>query len=125
MAIMGIFGMILFLLFLYAIPSLPLTALFWFLGRKRANWLNKELVFILIPWAVWLILMFFASTGKKSLSNIIEVFYCGIAGGIILLPRIIFPVSSKNQKLLITSLSTFVATIIAILIFYLMPALPE
>jgi hypothetical protein len=125
MEIVGPIGVILFLLFLYAIPSLPLTLLFWFLGRKRANWLKKELVFILIPWAAWLILMFFASTGNKTLSNTIEAFYCGIAGGIILLPRIIFPVSSNKKKLLITSLSTLVATIIDIFIFYLIPVLPE
>lgn len=42
MAVMVIFGMILFLLFLYVIPTLPLTLLFWFLGRKRANWLKKR-----------------------------------------------------------------------------------
>ena len=116
---------ILFLLVLYAIPALPPTLLFWFLGRKRANWLKKELIFPLIPWAAWLVLMLFASTGKKSLANIIEAFFCGIAGGMILLPRLIFPVSSKKQKILITSLSTLVATVIAILIFYLTPVLPE
>lgn len=125
MAVIGILGMILFLLFIYAIPALPLTLLFWFLGRKRANWFKKELLFIFIPWVAWLLLIFFASTGKKSLSNLVEAFYCGIAGGMILFPRIIFPASSKKKKLLITSLSSFVATVIAVLIFYLIPALPE
>jgi hypothetical protein len=112
------------LYFFYAVTALPILLGTWFLGRRKVNWLKVEFAFPLIPCTAWVFLMFFDSTGK-SFSNIIEVFYCGIPGGMILLPRFFFSASSKKKKLLITSLSTLLATIIAILIYSFTPGLPE
>jgi len=125
MGMVGFFGFTILLLFIYLTSALPLTILIWFVGRRKAEWLKKEFLFVFIPWVVWLLLMYLVSTGKKSLSNIIEAFYCGIPGGLILLPRALLSASSKKMKLLIILISTAIAIVIVFFIFFLTPALPE
>ena len=119
--------MFLLLLMLYSISALPVTLLICFIGRKRTVWLKREFLFIPIPFLVWLFLMVsnFISPNTKTLSNLSEVFFCGIAGGFILLPRLLLPATSNKSKVIITSISTLVIGTIVFLIYFFMPSLPE
>ena len=121
---MSAIPLIMFVSILYLIPAGIISLIIWGIGRKRAGWLNNEFIFIIIPVMVWPLLTYFGHR-PKSLSNIVEVVYSGLAGGFILLPRLFIPAVSRQRKIQITVLSTIFVSIVILLIWFLVPILPE
>ncbi len=131
---------ILSMLFLYLIFALPIALLILFLGRRRAQWLRIEFFFILVPGLIYILLNFSGvlpnfttdpilrrqildaqmhGNPAKDFTIIVDLPLCGILGGLILLPRPLIRAASTKAKLLITAVSTTVATVFAVKIFFL------
>ena len=103
-----------------AVPSAPIV----FFGRERVHWRSWELLALVIPFTVWMCLMYSdLSTGWKSLSNLAEPFFFSLAVPLAALARV--AVGTKvNEKwfagLLIAALCGAAAAV-----FFLVPSLPE
>lgn len=75
---------------------------------------------LIIPFIVWWILMT-TDLMSKSLSNLIESFYIGIAVSVLYLLRLAFSKSIKHPAQLLLAASCLVS----ILIYFLIPTFPE
>jgi hypothetical protein len=103
-----------------AVPTAPVV----FFARRRVHWNAWELLAFVLPFLVWTLLMFSdLSTGRKSLSNLIEPAILGIAICIAAIVRASsgsrFPESRLAWALIVG------LCIIAAGIFFLVPFLPE
>ena len=103
-----------------AAPTVPVV----FFARRRVHWGAWELLAFVLPFLAWALLMFSdLSTGRKSLSNLIEPAILGIAIGVAAIVRAISGsrfTESRFAWVLILGLC-----VIAAGIFFLVPALPE
>ena len=101
-------------------PSAPIVLL----GRKRVHWHVWELLVLVFPFVVWTVLMFSnLSPGRKSLANLGEPFYFALAVPAAATVRV--AVGSRVPERLIAGGLIAVMCIVAIGVFFLVPALPE
>ncbi len=105
---------------LAAVPSAPII----FFGRKRIHWRTWELLALVIPFAVWMCLMFSdLSTGRKSLSNLAEPFFFSLAVPAVALARV--AVGTKVNEKWFAGLLIAALCGVAAAVFFLVPPLPE
>ena len=109
-------------LFLYSCFAMPVFGVIWLISRKRARWSFVELLLLVLPWAVWFVLMMSPLqqlNAGKSLANINEPVFFGPIAGLLPLPKVVLGhrTSYRNAVLLGTSLAVGAA----VLIFFLMP----
>lgn len=117
--------LILIMLGVYLISALPIAGLIWFCGRRRVLWSKWEYSLILFPFLIWVTFLVINDLGKSFGNAVIEPFSCGILAGISPIFRVVFTHSDKRRKLYLTIVGVLVATAGAILIWKLMPCLPE
>ena len=111
---------------LYAVPAYLLSLPIWVFGRKRAGFLKRELLFILIPITCWFSMAFIPlPTPKKSLANLIEVILCGFLGGLILVPRLFIRPEGNREKFRVTLYSSIAVAIAGVLIYFFTPTLSD
>jgi len=110
---------------LFLIPSvLGFVSYYWMIKGSaklaKTNWAT-----IIAPWIIWLLLMSFFATGKKSLSNLVEPVILGAAVSVFFLVLGLLQkytnLSQKVGSLVVLGLSCAVA----FLLFFLVPGLPE
>ena len=113
---------------LYAVFANLFGLIFFFAGRKKAQFLTVEYFFIYIPFLAFLALMVLFSDSLTVISNssgtnmiyILQSVGSGVTGGLVLLPRLIFVSNSTKGKLLITSISTLVVSLLYFLLRFLL-----
>jgi len=103
-----------------AVPTAPVV----FFSRRRVHWNVWELLAFVLPFLVWAILMLSdLSTGRKSLSNLVEPALLGIAIGIAAFVRASLGLRLTERGFAWALLGGL--CIIAAGIFFLVPSLPE
>lgn len=118
---MGLF----FSIFLvYIIPSLIIAAPIWFFSRERVHWFQWEFFLLLIPFITWVVLASI-NLRNKSLSNAgVESIILGILIGMIqIFPAIMPEVFGSRLKSAFVTL--FLSIIITLLVYFIVPSLPE
>ena len=116
----------------YAASAGPLGAiaaiLAVFLQGRKAGWLLCEGPLLLMPFFVWLLFMLYVDlrpSHVKSLANVLaEPYFCGVAGGLVLYPRLFARSAPPRKRALITGISAGIASLAAIAICLLFPTLP-
>jgi uncharacterized membrane-anchored protein len=110
---------------LFLIPAVFGFVTYYFVIKGASKLTKINWATIIAPWLIWLILMSFFSTGKKSLANLIEPV---ILGGIVSVLFIVWALMKKHSNVsgVIGSATVFVASCAsAFLLFFLVPGLPE
>lgn len=110
---------------LFLIPSaLGFVAYYWLIKGSakltKTNWAT-----IIVPWIIWLLLMSFFSTGKKSLSNLVEPI---VLGAVVSVFFLVFGMLQKYTNLVqkVGSQVVLVSSCaVAFLLFFFVPGLPE
>jgi hypothetical protein len=109
---------------MHAVFSGVLSAPIVFLGRWRVHWQIWELLVFVIPFVVWCILMFSdLSTGRKSLSNLVEPFYFALAIPVVALVRVAIGTHLSEQACAAGLIA--LVCVISAATFFLVPVLPE
>jgi len=101
------------------VPSAPII----FLGRKRVHWRTWELLALVIPFCTWLCLMQSELSTGKSLANLGEPFFFGIAVPAAALARV--AVGTKVNEKMFAVVLIAVLCGVAAAVFFLVPPLPE
>lgn len=96
-----------------------------YFGRKRVHWRSWELLALVIPFCVWMALMFSdMSTGSKTLSNLaVEPGILAVALALGALARIAMSASMSEEKASAVTLASL--CFVAAGVFWIVPALPE
>lgn len=117
---------LLMVLAVYLVPVIIISLILLFLRYVNSIEFNIMEVFIaFIPFCVWFLLLYFIKSVTKSLGNLaLEIFICGIIGGLIQLPKIICVINNKKANK-VEIISIVSAVLIVLSIFFLMPVLPE
>jgi hypothetical protein len=121
---MEMFGGMLLVWLVHTVIAGVLTAPIIFFGRKRVHWQWWELSAWILPFAVWLFLMFSElSTGKKSLANLGEPFYFSLAIPLAALVRV--GVGTRCAERVCSGVLLGMLCGVAAGVFFLVPSLPE
>jgi len=108
--------------FLYLIPFIPIAAPVWFFGRRRVRWNRWDFALVLLPFAVWAVLIMNYDTGK-SLANLAEAFWLGCA--VPVAPVLRLAVGARVPQRLL-ALGLLVTTcLVAVGLWAFVPGLPE
>jgi hypothetical protein len=107
----------------HAAVGLLLASPIIFFGRKRARWERWELLAVVIPFSLWLSLMFSHLCTGKSLANLGECFYIGFAMPIVAFIRV-WVGGTNHQRAYAASLIGLLC-VVAAGVFFLTPPLPE
>ena len=95
-----------------------------FFGRRRVHWLWWETLVFIIPFFIWMALMFSElSTGRKSLANLGEFVFISLAVPIAALVRVGLG-TRVRERVCAGSLFALVC-LTAVGVFWLTPMLPE
>lgn len=111
--------------FIHALVAMVLISPVVFLTRRRVHWQPVELLAFVLPFGVWVGLMFSnLSTGAKSLSNLV-VEPALLAVGLILgaLARVVMSRWVPNQSASWYTLGGL--CLLSALVFWIVPPLPE
>ncbi|HEY5911121.1 MAG TPA: hypothetical protein VJA21_11010 [Verrucomicrobiae bacterium] len=85
---MGVLGTLLLLWSTHAVIAAAMAAPVLFLGRKRIDWANWELLALIIPFCVWVVLMLSPlSIGRKP-TNLVEPLFVSFAMPVVALLRV-------------------------------------
>jgi hypothetical protein len=110
----------------YLIPAVILTLQFILFGKKRAEWSKCESCFLFIPLLSFILILLIGNYSKGFSNLFTEFFLSGIAGGLILVPRLLIKKeASVKYKYPITTISTLVVCLIVFLLYYYMPILGD
>ena len=115
-------------LIIYTVFANLFGLMFFFAGRKKAQFLVVEYFFIYIPLLAFFVLMTSFTESLNQISNqsgtnviyILQSVGSGVMGGLVLLPRLIFVPKSTSGKLFVVSVSTFVVSVIYFLFRFLL-----
>lgn len=101
-----------------------LSAPIVFFGRRRVHWRWWELSALVLPFGVWMLLMFSElSTGKKSLGNLAEPFYFSLAIPLAALVRV--GIGTRCGERVCAGVLIGALCAIAAIVFFIVPSLPE
>jgi len=104
---------------LAAVPSVPII----FFGRKRIHWRTWELLALVIPFAVWMCLMFSELSTGKSLANLGEPFFFSLAVPAAALARV--AVGTRVNEKIFAGILIAALCGVAAAVFFMVPSLPE
>lgn len=120
----GEMGLFLSIFLAYIIPSLIIASPIWFFNRERVHWFYWEFLNLLIPFIIWTILAS-ANLRNKSLSNAgVESIILGILIGIIQIFPVIMP-EVYDSRLKSAFVTLFLSIVITLLVYFIVPSLPE
>ena len=108
--------------FLQAVATFAFVAPIAFLGRSRAAWRVWELLAFVVPFSIWLLLMFYGKM-PKSLSNIGEVINVPIAIVVAAVVRV--GLGSRFPRTAVAVTLQFLLCAVAACTYFLTPLLPE
>lgn len=96
-----------------------------FFARKRVHWRSWELLSLVIPFCVWMALMFSdMATAPKTLSNlVVEPGILALALALGALARVAMSASMSEKKASAVTLASL--CLVAAGVFWIVPALPE
>jgi hypothetical protein len=121
---MVIFGSMVLLWLAHAGIAAVLSAPIVYFGRKRVHWRPWELLALLLPFAIWTLLMFSKlSTSKKSLANLAEPFYFALSIPLATMVRVAIGSRISERACAACILTTL--CVVAALMFFFVPCLPE
>lgn len=92
------------------------------MGRKRARWQSYELLALILPFGVWLVLMW-VGDAPKSIANFADC--TSLSAGIVVAMIVRCIVGSVKRQALFSSSLIAALMLLAVLTYYLMPSLPE
>lgn len=75
---------------IFLIPSLPVCLVLWFLGRKRGQWNTLDFLILVVPYFAWM-LSAAVIDRPKSMGNIVELLYLGVAAALVPIIRVALP----------------------------------
>ena len=110
---------------LFLVPALIGFVPFGFIHKREKRFMKSDFLALTLPWLVWLFLMAIFSTGKKSLSNLVEAF---MVGGFVAILYIALSIALRNKQVnrkLGNQVICLLACIASFLIYYFTPGLPE
>ena len=107
---------------LHSLIGAVLSAPIVLLGHKRVHWGLLDLLAFLLPFAAWGALMNFSSQGK-SLANLAEPFFFGLAIPVAALVRVILGPHAQERAYAISLIGLL--TLVAVSVYCWTPALPE
>ncbi len=114
---------------LYIVPAVLMAGLVLFVSRRILavpKWYRWEPVLIVFPGVVYCVLDSFPRLGEgKSLGNLSEPILVAIAYGFVLMIRAIGGHSHPPTNKHFAIIAPIVGVLLAILVFFLMPSLPE
>src|SRR4051812_36328545 len=116
------YGALLWIWFVYAGIASVLSAPIVFFGRKRVHWHLWELLALIIPYLIWLALVF-SALKSKSLANLGEPIYISFAVPILALLRVGVG-GSIGERVSAASLLAFLC-LVAVGVYFAVPCLPE
>jgi hypothetical protein len=110
--------------FVHAVVGSALAFPILYLGRKRVGWARWELLALIIPFLVWLLLMLSPlSTGRKSLSNLVEPIYISFAMPFLALLRVCL--GRRVTETVYAACFISALCMVAAAVFFMVPFLPE
>jgi hypothetical protein len=115
-------GLLFWLWFAQAVLALLLSSPLLYLARKRVIWRPWEAMVFVLPYAVWLTCFLKFGEGK-SMSNLGECFTIACIIPVAVLTRIVTP--GHKLQWLYSSILIFAMCLVAIVVFWLTPPLPE
>lgn len=113
---------------LYSIPALIIALIIFVISwiMKKKSIIRYDFFLIFIPFIVYILTaLFTASIIGKSLGNLVELFYCGIIGGLILLPSVVIPTLYQERKTIVCLVSVAISITITVFIYCVVPMLSE
>jgi hypothetical protein len=114
--------LIFFLWGLFLLPTLPVCGAIWWFGRKRVQWSPLDFLLLVLPYAVWFVLLG-TDICCKSMSNFGEAFYVGVAVAFAPIIRLVLP-KRWNGKAVAAAL-LIAACAVAAGMYFAVPGLPE
>ena len=110
---------------LFLVPALIGFMPFGFIHRDDKRFVKSDFLALTVPWLLWLVLMAIFSTGKKSLSNLVEAV---VVGGIVAILYLALSIALRNEKInrtLGNQIVCVLGCIASFLVYYFTPGLPE
>lgn len=107
---------------MFLIPSVPVCLLVWFFGRKRVQWNGLDFLILVVPYLAWM-LSAAVIDRPKSMSNIVELLYLGLAAALVPIIRLVVP-KAWNGKVVAMVLLIAIC-VVAVGLYLFLPCLPE
>ena len=109
---------------LFAVPGGLICVIAWALARKHLRLCRADWLLLVLPWALWLAL---SSTGyrPKTLSNVLESIPLGVATGLCFLARAWVARTSRRPQSSLALFSLVASSVVAVILWAFVPALPE
>jgi hypothetical protein len=114
--------MIFFLWGLFLLPAVPVCVAIWLLGRNRVHWNRFDFLVLVLPYIAWLALLC-TNLCSKSMSNVGEAFYMGMAVPLAPILRLI--VGRRWNGRIVAATLLIVACAVGAGIYFTVPCLPE
>lgn len=114
-----------FLVMLWSMHAIPIAIVagpIWFFGRRRVHWRGTDFAIAIIPFALWVTLMWCDGTGK-SLANVVEGVWLGCLVPLATIIRL--ATARKGHGRIVAAGLLFVLCLVAAGLWHFMPALPE
>lgn len=106
----------------YLFPLLLIGGIVGYVGRFRIKLVWLDYLLLILPYWCWGILMYYGDE-RKSLANLVEAFWLGCI--VILIPVIRVIIGRRFNEKIVSALLLTMMSIICILFYFLIPALPE
>jgi len=110
---------------LFLIPSAVGFATYYWMIKGSAKLTKTNWTTIIAPWIIWLLLMSFFSTGKKSLSNLVEPIILGAVVSVFFLVLCLLQKYTNLSQKVSSQVVLVLSCVVAFLLFFLVPGLPE
>lgn len=107
----------------FLLPAIILSLPVWFFGRHRANWLLWELSILVLPYWFWCVLMMWDGTGKSIANLFAEPLQIGCFIPVAALIRV--AAGHKANRMFLASGLILGSCLVAALVYFFMPILPE
>jgi len=121
--IMREYDSLLFLWIMHAAIAAVLSAPIVFFGRRRVHWYSWEVLSLVLPFSVWLLLMFSDLSLGKSIANFGESLLISLAVPAAALVRVAIGHRAVERSIAIAIIAAL--CVIAASAFFIVPPLPE
>lgn len=106
----------------YLVPAAVLSAPLWYFGRHRVRWTIVDVAVLVVPFAVWVLLMD-TNWMPKSLANLGEAVLVGLC--VPVQPVFRLAAGSRFGEFRSALWGVALVTAAAVVVFFLTPCLPE
>jgi hypothetical protein len=108
---------------MHAVVAAALSSPIAFWGRDRVRWGPVDLLAFVLPYGLWFALGELSEPNGKSLANLIEPFYFGLAIPVAAAIRVVL--GSRGRQWVCSLCLVTLVCLTAAIVFWLTPPLPE